>query len=138
MTKFQYTDGTKDLIRIIGFLNYSPTEISNVRSQMSWLEQLSGDFVEKTREILDQLDAVDNAIAGELNSPNYALTQADVLRYAQDGRAKGMLLRKWQLIQSLGKMLDLHPNLIPLEETMGAIGINLPRYQPITASLESS
>ena len=138
MTKFQYTDGTKDLIRIIGFLNYSPTEISNVRSQMSWLEQLSGDFVEKTREILDQLDAVDNAIAGELNSPNYALTQADVLRYAQDGRAKGMLLRKWQLIQSLGKMLDLHPNLIPLEETMEAIGINLPRYQPITASLESS
>jgi len=138
MTKFQYTDGTKDLIRIIGFLNYSPTEISNVRSQMSWLEQLSGDFVEKTREILDQLDAVDNAIAGELNSPNYALTQADVLKYAQDGRAKGMLLRKWQLIQSLGKMLDLHPNLIPLEETMEAIGINLPRYQPITASLESS
>lgn len=69
MAKFEYTDGTKDLIRIITFLNYSPTEISNVRSQMSWLEQLSGDFVEKTRKILDQLDAVDNAIAIEFNSP---------------------------------------------------------------------
>jgi hypothetical protein len=138
VSKFQYTDGTRDLMRIVKYLGYSPIDIAQVRSQMRWLEELSGDFVERAREILDNLDIIDNAISTEFGSPNYALLQADVLKYAQDGRAKGMLLRKWELVRSLGQILDLFPNLIPLEDTMEAIGIELPRCQPITATLESS
>lgn len=140
--KFEYTDGTKDLTRIIKYLNYPPLDTENtekVRSQMKSLEKVSGDFVERTRQILDDLDQIEALIVEEFNSPNFALTQADVLKYAEGKRAKGMLMRKWEQIKSLGKMLNLKPEIRNLEDQMEMIGVVIPHpYDPISIPLHRS
>jgi len=74
--RFEDTHGTKDLLRIIQYLNYSPAEVPTVTQAMRTLEQVSSDFVEEARQLLDKLDSISEAISSEMENANYARSYA--------------------------------------------------------------
>jgi hypothetical protein len=58
--------------------------------------------------ILERLTELDDLISTELGSANYALIEADVLKWASpEARSQGMLFLKSQLTQQLANLLGL-------------------------------
>ena len=130
--RFEDSNGTKDKMRIIKHLYLSPVDVSAVEQAMRALESLSGDMVTETRSLLDKLDVIAASIDAEMGTANYALEQADVLKYTPDSRAKGMLMQRLELTKLLGTFLGLRPNLRPIEDLLMMIGVNLPQNYPLT------
>jgi hypothetical protein len=125
--KFEDSNGTKDKMRIIKHLYLSPEDAHAVEQAMRALESHSGDMVAEARSLLDSLDTIAATIEAEMGTANYALEQADVLKYTPDGRAKGMLMQRLELTKILGRFLGLRPNLRPIEDLLMMIEVPLPR-----------
>lgn len=130
--RFEDSNGTKDKMRIIKHLYLSPVDAHAVEQAMRALEGLSGDMVEEARSLLDKLDVIAASIDAEMGTANYALEQADVLKYTPDSRAKGMLMQRLELTKMLGTFLGLRPNLRPIEDLLLMIGVRLPQNCSLT------
>ena len=127
--RFEDSNGTKDKMRVIKHLYLSPVDAHAVEQAMRSLEVLSGDMVTEARLLLDKLDVLAASIDAEMGTANYALEQADVLKYTPDSRAKGMLMQRLELTKLLGTFLGLRPNLRPIEDLLMMIGVRLPQTQ---------
>lgn len=130
--RFEDSNGTKDKMRIIKHLYLSPVDAHAVEQAMRALEGLSGDMVTEARSLLDKLDVIAASIDAEMGTANYALEQADVLKYTPDSRAKGMLMQRLELTKMLGTFLGLRPNLRPIEDLLLMIGVRLPQNCSLT------
>lgn len=130
--RFEDSNGTKDKMRIIKHLYLSPVDAHAVEQAMRALEGLSGDMVTEARSLLDKLDVIADSIDAEMGTANYALEQADVLKYTPDSRAKGMLMQRLELTKMLGTFLGLRPNLRPIEDLLLMIGVRLPQNCSLT------
>jgi hypothetical protein len=130
--RFEDSNGTKDKMRIIKHLYLSPVDAHAVEQAMRALESLSGDMVTEARSLLDKLDVLASSIDAEMGTANYALEQADVLKYTPDSRAKGMLMQRLELTKLLGTFLGLRPNLRPIEDVLLMIGVRLPQNCSLT------
>lgn len=130
--RFEDSNGTKDKMRIIKHLYLSPVDAHAVGQALRDLEALSGDMVTEARLLLDKLDVLAASIDAEMGTANYALEQADVLKYTPDSRAKGMLMQRLELTKLLGTFLGLRPNLRPIEDLLLMIGVRLPQNCSLT------
>ena len=82
-------------------------------------------LIEEVEKDLTELENLSTVLTTELSSPNSALTQADVLRFAEGQRAKGMIILQYNLIQKLANTLGLRPNLEIVENIAAAMGFTL-------------
>jgi len=82
-------------------------------------------LIEEVEKDLTQLEKLSTQLTAELSSANSALTQADVLRFAEGQRAKGMIILQYNLIQKLANTLGLKPNLEIVENIAAAMGFVL-------------
>ena len=82
-------------------------------------------LIEEVDKDLIKLEALELTIAIELESPNSALSRADVLEWVPGQRAKGMIIRQFNLMKKLGNTLGVKPNLDAIKDTANGMGFNL-------------
>ena len=80
---------------------------------------------EQVDKDLIKLEALELIIATELESPNSALSRADVLEWVPGQRAKGMIIRQFNLMKKLGNTLGIKPNLEAIKDTANGMGFTL-------------
>ena len=82
-------------------------------------------LMEEVEKDLAKLEKLELVIAAELESPNSALSKADVLEFVEGQRAKGMIIRQYNLVKKLGNTLGIEPNLEIIKNIAFAMNFNL-------------
>ncbi|MDP8933777.1 MAG: hypothetical protein M3N42_06435 [Cyanobacteriota bacterium] len=95
-------------------------------------------LMEEVEKDLVKLEKLDEKIAAELESPNSALSKADVLEFVEGQRAKGMIIRQYNLVKKLGQTLGIQPNLEIIQNTAFAMNFNLDSSPILYGNLQRS
>lgn len=115
-----------DVFRAIGHLNLSIDDERMVEKAMESLSKRSHIPCRQVKQLLDELDLIEAQMQQESVTPSFALTQVDVLQYAEKQKIAGHLIMIWQKVNKLGKLLGLTPNFERIEGMARAIKLPLP------------
>lgn len=85
---------------------------------------------EEVEKDLKKLEELELKVAAELESPNSALKKAAVLEFVEGQRAKGMIIRQYNLVKKLGNTLGIKPNLSTIRDTANAMNFDLGDNSP--------
>jgi hypothetical protein len=114
---------TGDNIRIMSALRLTANDLTAIDSAMAIAEP-SKPLLTKIQSLLTEIEETEELLKVELNNPNFALVQADVLTWQGDGsRGLGYNMTLYKLIKQLGSLLNLTPNLSMEEAILVKAGI---------------
>ena len=82
-------------------------------------------LIEEVEKDLKKLEELEIKISTELESPNSALKKAAVLEFGEGQRAKGMIIRQYNLVIKLGNTLGIEPNLEIIKNIAYAMNFTL-------------
>lgn len=128
----------EDTYTALECLNLAPDWDSAVSTALSQLEERSESFVLEVQQILVQVAQVNATFLVETGSTNFALMQADVLRYEQNQRIVGMLIQKIGLVKRLALLLSIEPDTNYLEQMLRMLGVQHTSFINPNAKLKRS
>jgi hypothetical protein len=109
--------------KVVKYLNLAPSSTEAVNRSLTILEESSTYPVQEIREILAKLEGLEATLAEESENVNFALVKADVLGYDQKMRVAGILLSQSGLIQRLGKIVGVAPDLSVTNQFLRALSV---------------
>lgn len=87
-------------------------------------------LIEEVEKDLKKIEDLELKIAAELESPNSALRKAAVLEFVEGQRAKGMIIRQYNLMKKLGNTLGIKPDLSIIRDIAKAMNFELDSHLP--------
>jgi hypothetical protein len=112
-----------DNIRIMSALRLTYADLDRINSAMAIAEG-SKPLLNRIQELLDEIEETEGNLKRELNNPNFALVRADVLAWQGDGnRALGYNISLYKIVNELGNLLNLTPNLAMEEAILEKSGM---------------
>lgn len=125
-----------DIFRMITRLGLKISDYDFVFNKMQELEGKSEIVVNNIITILDKLDTLDKLLSDTLSTPNFAIVEADVLRYDSKGKPYGILMEMLRISQQLGNLIGIEPNLSLINEQLSLV--DAPSINNIVGSITRS
>lgn len=113
--------------KVVKYLNLEFSFTEAIARQLNILAETSTYAIKEVEGAIANLESLEITLAEESGNVNFALVRADVLTYDQKMRVVGILMGQATLIQRLGKLMGVKPDLTAIRQFCGVLGVPFDR-----------